>query len=262
MDSVKIHGSRRIATPSTPKPVTQRPSGGHWLMAGHPHLLCFSTAPLVRAPPYDRGHDEDVEDRAHRLCDVALQVGEDQPTLCGDWDRQGPGGAPAGREAAPRPPASSSRRWPGSPSGVAALGRPDFTVLVERLRRGRRGGRRSRSRGRRADEHRWSTSCTTRTSGAPSPPGRRGPRRPAAAAVVAVIRIAGKGPTRSVRGHHARERSDTGERLVLKPGGRWPWSGGCPASSRCSSTDAGHRPGRAPRRRRRHRTSPGTYLGI
>ena len=102
-------------------------------------------APLGR--PHRRHHDRAQTERA-ALCDLALQVGEDQPTLCGDWTvkdlvvhllvREGSPAA-AGILVSPlsRLTDLESRR----------LGRRDFAVLVEKLRPARRCGRRTPSRG-------------------------------------------------------------------------------------------------------------------
>jgi uncharacterized protein (TIGR03085 family) len=71
------------------------------------------------------------------LCDLALQVGEDQPTLCGDWTvkdlvvhllvREGSPAA-AGIVLAPLARATDLE--------YRRVGRRDFPVLVERLRNG------------------------------------------------------------------------------------------------------------------------------
>jgi uncharacterized protein (TIGR03085 family) len=71
------------------------------------------------------------------LCDTALQVGEDQPTLCGDWTvkdlvvhllvrERSPGAVGIAVAPLSRVTDAEMRR----------VGKTDFTVLVERLRSG------------------------------------------------------------------------------------------------------------------------------
>jgi len=190
-------------------------------MAGHPHL------PLLFHCDRYSGHHPTIEamtrmSRTERteLCDVALQVGEDQPTLCGDWTVKDLVVHLLLRESSPAAvgivvPALAglteleSRRY----------GRQDFTVLVERLRQG---------------APLWSPFAIpmvdalantveyfvhhedirrAQPSWSPRTLSDRQEQL-----LWRSIRIAGKGPTRSVEVGMTLERTDTGERLVLKPG--------------------------------------------
>ena len=55
-----------------------------------------------------------LDERA-ALCDTALALGADAPTLCGDWTVKDLLVPPAGPRAQPArvPPGSGSRPWPG-----------------------------------------------------------------------------------------------------------------------------------------------------
>jgi uncharacterized protein (TIGR03085 family) len=154
------------------------------------------------------------------LCDLALQVGEDQPTLCEGWtvkdlvvhlllrERH-----PAAAGLVVKPLAGllerESRRY----------ARQDFTVLVERLRQG---------------PPPWSPFALPKVDAAantaeyfvhhedirrarPSWEPRDLPSR-AHDALWKIVRIAGKGLVRSATSGVVLERSDTGERAELKGG--------------------------------------------
>src|SRR3954447_11286707 len=75
VESVKIHGSRRMATPSTAKPSRNVPRGSGGAR----------DAGLLTTPPYDRPMTSLARTERVALCRTALQVGEDQPTLSGEW---------------------------------------------------------------------------------------------------------------------------------------------------------------------------------
>jgi uncharacterized protein (TIGR03085 family) len=154
------------------------------------------------------------------LCDVALRVGKDQPTLSGDWTVKDLVVHLLLRESSPAAvgivvPALAgltdleSRRY----------GRRDFTVLVDRLRQG---------------PPLWSPFAIpavdalantveyfvhhedirrAQPSWSPRTLGERQEQL-----LWRAIRIAGRGPTRSLGVGLTLERSDTGERLVLKAG--------------------------------------------
>src|SRR4051794_3718951 len=74
VDSVKMPRSRRMATASTANPSRRVPR---------------SPVPTVRLvltrPPYDRPMTRLARAERAALCDLALQLGEDQPTLCEGW---------------------------------------------------------------------------------------------------------------------------------------------------------------------------------
>lgn len=154
------------------------------------------------------------------LCDLALQVGEDQPTLCEGWTVKDlvvhlllreRNAAAAGIVVKPLAGLleRESRRY----------ARQDFTVLVERLRQG---------------PPVWSPYAVPRVDAAantaeyfvhhedirraqPSWEPRELPDR-AQDALWKIARVAGKGLVRSVEPGVVLERSDTGERAGLKDG--------------------------------------------
>jgi uncharacterized protein (TIGR03085 family) len=72
----------------------------------------------------------------HELCDLALILGEDAPTLCGDWDAKDLVAHLLVREH--RPIGAIGITVPQLAGlhdrGIARLGRQDFAVLVEKLR--------------------------------------------------------------------------------------------------------------------------------
>lgn len=89
--------------------------------------------------PYDQGMTAMARTERSQLCDVALEVGESEPTLCGEWTvkelvvhllvrERSPLGAPGILvPALEKLTDGTSRRL---------AGRTDFPVLVERLRQG------------------------------------------------------------------------------------------------------------------------------
>jgi uncharacterized protein (TIGR03085 family) len=90
-----------------------------------------------RAPAYDRAMTSLARTERTALCDLALQVGEDQPTLCGDWTvkdlvvhllvrERSPAAAGIVLSPLGRLTELESRRF----------GSRDFGVLVEKLRHG------------------------------------------------------------------------------------------------------------------------------
>src|SRR5689334_16354732 len=114
VERVKIHGSRRMATPRTRKPSRSVPSR------------------FVTGPPYDRQHDETRADRARR------PVRHRPPGRAGPADalrrvgREGPGRAPAGPGGQP-----GRRRHRGEAAGEGARPRdaPGRATAVHRAGR-------------------------------------------------------------------------------------------------------------------------------
>jgi uncharacterized protein (TIGR03085 family) len=71
------------------------------------------------------------------LCDLALQVGEDQPTLCGEWTVKDLIAHLVLREGSPRAIGAAVPALSGwTDRGMQRLLGGDFAVLVERLRNG------------------------------------------------------------------------------------------------------------------------------
>jgi uncharacterized protein (TIGR03085 family) len=100
-------------------------------------LTRWGTPGACRAPAYDRAMTPMARTERTALCDLALQVGEDQPTLCGEWTvkdlvvhllvrERSPGAAGIVLSPLSRLTALESKRF-------AAR---DFGVLVEKLRHG------------------------------------------------------------------------------------------------------------------------------
>ena len=118
--------------------------------------------------------------RAERaaLCDLFLEVGPDEPTLCGELDDPRPRRPPRRPRAAPgrRPSASSAAFLAGHSEKVrlAETERP-WTEIVERVRSGPPVWNPMHLEPiDTARQHASSSSSTTRTSGGPRPAGRRG----------------------------------------------------------------------------------------
>ncbi len=207
VERVKIHGSRRIATPRTRNPSRSVPvtlaHGHHPRVGGMTHSLRMAQRERTA------------------LCDTALQVGEDQPTLSGEWTvkdlvvhllvREGSPAA-AGIFVSPlaRLTELESRR----------LGRRDFTVLVEKLRSG--PPLYSPYAVPRLDAAAEHAGVLRPPRGHPSRPAGRG--RPASLPAAdekllwSMVRTAGKGLTRGRTGRRHDPNATTGSTHRLKSG--------------------------------------------
>ena len=198
VESVKIHGSRRIATPSTAKPsrvvdrVVRRAAVTRSLCAPpsprstprqRPRpLRLFAVAdipgialirPVRRLRRMTTRRPRPTERVA--LCDLALEVGADAPTLCGDWTVKDLVAHLLVRERSLwRSLGISSPPLAGLTDREMARAAHSRTsrTLVDRLRRATACSAGASAGGSRWSTP-WSTSSTTRTSAGPSPTGSR-----------------------------------------------------------------------------------------
>src|SRR4051794_10618205 len=127
VERVKINGSRRMATPRTAKPSRRVPRSLDLGLDGS----------ALTAPPYDRGMTSLAQTERAALCDLALQLGEDQPTLAGEWTVKDLVVHLLLREGSPAAVGITVPALAGVADAASRrIARQDFPVLVERLRTG------------------------------------------------------------------------------------------------------------------------------
>ena len=173
--------ARVVATDSLTEPRSPRPLSAVPGQPGQPPGTCrlFPATDMGRTHCWARAAtvwgvtDSLVRRERHALCDTALAVGPDAPTLCGQWTardlvahllvRENSMIGAAGITFSPLAGAHRAGDGEGRPGAVPRDGRGSCTT---------RGSRRTGCRGSSGSRTRWSTSSTTRTCAAPSPAGR------------------------------------------------------------------------------------------